>query len=133
MNGMRSGGGVQRVKLACEKVAGTAPLPFASVPTLGNEPFEIPRAHRIAPDPTGKAVAVPDFGADKIHISALENGIVGQHTEASFIPGSGPRRAVFVQPWIGLNVMYLFIHTERSNTITTFNVTYANDDLSHWN
>jgi 6-phosphogluconolactonase (cycloisomerase 2 family) len=130
INGTRSGGGVQQLELAGGKVAGTVPLPFAALPTPRSEPFNSPRAHGIAADPTGKYVAVPDLGADKIHILALNNGIIAQHTEASLIPGSGPRHAVFMQPWVVTNITYLFVLTEQSNTITTFNVTYANDNLA---
>lgn len=90
---------------------------------------EAPHEHEAILDPTGQFVLVPDLGADLVRVSSFdpETLKLSAETPLSAAPGSGPRHAVFYQPY-GLVcegcTSYMFLVSELANTVTSYAVTY---------
>ncbi|KAK8138158.1 hypothetical protein PG984_001538 [Apiospora sp. TS-2023a] len=89
---------------------------------------DVPHLHHTIIDPTNKFMVVPDLGADRLHVYALQKGSI-EWTEIDpvvALPGSGPRHGVFATA--GPNTFF-YVLNELSNTISGYKVTYAQDKL----
>lgn len=97
---------------------------FEALEQPGPKPGQdVPRAHGVVTDPTGKWLVVPDYGADKIRTFRItENRTVIKGVEMETPPGSAPRHAQFAK--LGEST-YLFVLAENANTIATYEVTYV--------
>ncbi|MEV0087183.1 lactonase family protein [Saccharopolyspora sp. NPDC050642] len=76
---------------------------------------EGPHAHMVAITPEGRYVLVPDLGADRIHVHALDatTGKLDTLGEAQLRPGAGPRHLVF-HP----TAPFLYVADELDSTVT---------------
>ncbi|MER7012177.1 lactonase family protein [Saccharopolyspora sp. NPDC000359] len=76
---------------------------------------EGPHAHMVAPTPDGRHLLVPDLGADRIHVHALDTstGKLEPVADTALAPGAGPRHLVF-HP----EAPFLYVANELDSTVT---------------
>ncbi|KAA5834925.1 lactonase family protein [Saccharopolyspora hirsuta] len=76
---------------------------------------EGPHAHMVAITPDGRHLLVPDLGADRIHVHALDTsaGKLEPVGETPLAPGAGPRHLVF-HP----ELPFLYVANELDSTVT---------------
>jgi 6-phosphogluconolactonase (cycloisomerase 2 family) len=132
------GGGVQLLKF--DGSNGTAlkhvdTYKFANLTAPKEAPQDVPRAHGVTLDSTGKFAFVPDLGADRIR-TMLFNGTSLSYQEGAFdtqLPaGYGPRHAVFfrhlpqnaTQPFSIWEPGFLLVVNEIASTIVTYEIKY---------
>lgn len=86
-----------------------------------------PNPHQVVFDPSGRWVAIPDLGADRLHLASYEpiSGELTLRHRANVAPGSGPRHLVF-HPTNGC--LYLF--TEMDTAIYVFGFDQQSGELS---
>ena len=94
-----------------------------------------PHPHEALLDPTGKFILVPDLGADKIHIFAINaaSGHLDACPDAVADPGDGPRHAAFWSPTgntMSAAGLKLFVLNEIGNAVSGWSVTYGGGCLS---
>jgi 6-phosphogluconolactonase (cycloisomerase 2 family) len=88
-----------------------------------------PHPHEAALDPTGRFVVVPDLGADLVRVFAVDKATLKLEVAAPLVApkGSGPRHLAFM---VAGDKTFLFLISELANTITTYEVAYAEKALS---
>lgn len=86
-----------------------------------------PNPHQVVFDPSGRWVAIPDLGADRLHLASYEpiSGELTLRHRANVAPGGGPRHLVF-HPTNGC--LYLF--TEMDTAIYVFGFDQQSGELS---
>lgn len=94
-----------------------------------------PHPHMTLLDPTGKFLLVPDLGADRIHVFAIDtdSGHLNACPDAVTGPGDGPRHGAFWSPTgntMNANGLKLFILNEIGNSVSSWNVMYGAGCLS---
>lgn len=96
-----------------------------------------PHPHQAILDPTGKFIVVPDKGGDILRVfSWLDDGtanstVLKEQRSFQVAPGSGPRHAAFWRDDTAADSndnTYIFVLAETANTITTYQVTYPQED-----
>jgi 6-phosphogluconolactonase (cycloisomerase 2 family) len=117
MTGSGTGGGFSSGKLVDGTLGSNRASGFPSNTTQA----AIPHPHQIIPDPTGRFLVIPDLGADLIRIV---NPTDYSSSKVPVEPGTGPRHGQFYVPG-GNKPSFFFVVGETSNTISTFNVSYA--------
>ncbi|KAI9875300.1 MAG: hypothetical protein M1823_007507, partial [Watsoniomyces obsoletus] len=138
MNGSGSGGGVSFWKFDNENIQDVKVPDQRVFPKLakpGDSPQDVPRAHQVVPDPSGRFAVVPDLGADKLRVLGVDTSgmAVLDELEYQLPKGTGPRHAVFFKHAPSSNApsaQYLLVLNELANSIITFNVTYPADRLN---
>lgn len=96
---------------------------------------DAPHPHGVFVDPTGRFVLVPDLGADLIRIYRIDpkTGHLQPLNPYAVKPGSGPRHGAFWTPR-GSNSttsdVYFYLVNELQNTMTGFQVSYAQNNIS---
>jgi 6-phosphogluconolactonase (cycloisomerase 2 family) len=100
MNGSGSGGGVTFWKFENENIQDVKVPDQRVFPNLakpGDSPQDVPRAHQVVPDPSGRFAVVPDLGADKLRVLGVDTSgmAVLDELEYQLPKGTGPRHAVF--------------------------------------
>jgi len=100
---------------ALGSVTQTVAMPGEPGPHRKEQPFAKP--HYNVVDPTGRYVAVPDKGLDRVFLFALdEHGIGAQpHSVANSREGAGPRHAVFHPTG-----RWLYVVNELDNTVAAY-------------
>lgn len=78
---------------------------------------DVPHAHSIRFDPSGRFALACDLGTDKVHVYKLENGklVANEHPYGESEPGAGPRHIAF-HP----SGQWVYVATEMGNTVETF-------------
>ena len=86
-----------------------------------------PNPHQVVFDPSGRWVAIPDLGANRLHLASYEpiSGELTLRHRANVAPGGGPRHLVF-HPTNGC--LYLF--TEMDTAIYVFGFDQQSGELS---
>lgn len=102
-----------------------------TLPAPGPNPVrqDSPHEHEAILDPTGQYILVPDLGADLVRIFSIDpkTNHLTPSTPLKVLPGSGPRHAVFYNPYGvagGNSTSFLFVVTELGNTVTSYAVKY---------
>ena len=135
VTGTGTGGGVAFIKAENGEMSetNTKTYVFPNLTTPGLAPQDLPRAHGVATDPSGRFVVVPDLGADKLRVFGLEGSDASYLSwrtdlEVQLPQGTGPRHATFFRHTPSDTTplqWYLFVVNEIKNTIMTFNATYV--------
>ncbi|GAB1727157.1 hypothetical protein NU195Hw_g8072t1 [Hortaea werneckii] len=90
---------------------------------------DAPHEHEAITDPTGKYIVVPDLGADLVRIFCWDDETLKlkELDPLEAAPGTGPRHAVFWNPY-GVAceecTTYFYLVGELDSTITAFSVEY---------
>jgi len=81
--------------------------------------------HQVIVDPTDSFIVVPDLGADLLRVYSIchDTSSLTEVTNVATPPGSGPRHGAFHTTEYGDTFFY--IHTEISNKVITYKVTYS--------
>ncbi|RDW65168.1 3-carboxy-cis,cis-mucoante lactonizing enzyme [Coleophoma crateriformis] len=88
-----------------------------------------PHEHDAVLDPTGSFIVMPDLGADLVRVFSIDPDTLELTAESPLevVPGSGPRHAVFYQPY-GAQckgcTSFMFVVTELTSTVTSYAVSY---------
>jgi len=90
---------------------------------------DAPHPHQAVTDPTGKYILVPDLGADLLRIfSVSKDGLsLSVREPLKVAAGSGPRHVSFAEAG---DKTFMYLVSELANTVTGFEIKYANDGLS---
>jgi hypothetical protein len=105
-------------------------IPFTmSKPGPDPERQEAPHPHQVVVDPTDSYIVVPDLGADLIRVFSIDHSTSALKESTSFStpPGSGPRHGAFLAT---ASETYFFLHSELSNTVVSYKVSYGTKSLS---
>lgn len=90
---------------------------------------DAPHEHEAILDPTGRYIVLPDLGADLVRVFGFQDDTddLIAHAPLHAAQGSGPRHAVFYNPYgtVCENcTTYMFLVAELGNTVTSYAVTY---------
>ena len=96
--------------------------------TIGpiSERQEAPHPHGVILDPTQRYLLIPDLGADRVHVFAVDQATAKLTPLDSLVtgPGYGPRHGAFsLKPINGNYIFYLV--GELSGNLTAYRVSYA--------
>ncbi|PMD39224.1 3-carboxy-cis,cis-mucoante lactonizing enzyme [Hyaloscypha variabilis F] len=94
-----------------------------------------PHPHEALLDPTGKFLLVPDLGADRIHVFAIDapSGHLNACPDAFTAPGDGPRHGQWWSPTgntLSANGLRLYTVNELGNSVTSWTASYSGGCLS---
>ena len=94
-----------------------------------------PHPHETLLDPTGQFLLVPDLGADRIHVFAIDSasGHLNACPDAVTGAGDGPRHGAWWSPTgntMTATGLRLFTLNEIGNSVTSWSVSYSGGCLS---